>query len=165
MSITAYIPALIAVVLLLLRQLSVRPLKDRPTLALILLVIGAAQTAQFAQETPIGGLDIALGLASLAVGAGLAAVRAHTVRLWRDGDAVLTQGTVWTLLLWIVGIGQHLVFELFTHTRGFGASTLLVYFGIVLLVQRLLLSRRARLLHLTAPTAPRRGAIGDGARA
>ncbi|PII81701.1 hypothetical protein BMH32_10735 [Leucobacter sp. OLJS4] len=165
MSYTSYIPALIAVVWLLVRQLSVRPLKDRPALALILLMIGAAQTAQFAQDTRIDGLDVALGLASLVVGTGLAAVRAHTVRLWRDGDAVLTQGTVWTLLLWIVGIGQHLVFEFFTHTRGFGTATLLVYFGVVLLVQRLLLSRRARLLHLTAPADSRRGAFGDEARA
>ena len=165
MSYTSYIPALIAVVWLLVRQLSVRPLQDRPTLALILLVIGAAQTAQFAQERTIDGIDVLLGLASLAVGAGLAAVRAHTVRLWRDGDAVLTQGTWWTLLLWIVGIGQHLVFEFFTHIHGFGTATLLVYFGVVLLVQRLLLSRRARLLHLSDTDSHRRGAIGSGARA
>ena len=110
---------------------------------LVLVVVGLVETVQFVKHhhTPPG--DLALVVVSLVIGAGLAAVRAHTITLWRDpSGVVLRRGTAWTAVLWIASLGQHLLIDAFVHT-GLGAVSLLLYFGVVLLVHQCLLLLRA----------------------
>ncbi len=51
--------------------------------------------------------------------------------------------TVLTAALWVVGLGQHLLVDLLAGDHGLGSASLLAYFGLVLLVQRLALLHRA----------------------
>lgn len=126
------------------RQLSVRPLKERSRIGWVLLAIGVVETVQFAGSHSVDGTDLALLALSAAIGCVLALGRAFTVRLWSEGDTVLRQGTVATAVLWLVGLGQHLLVETVVHAPGLAEASLLGYFGLVLLVQRAVLLDRAR---------------------
>jgi hypothetical protein len=138
---------LIAVVVLawvLSRQLSVRRLQERSRVGLILLLIGVIETAHFLSSHSLAARDVVLLIASAAVGCGLAVVRAFTVRIWADQGEVLRQGTVWTAALWLVSIGQHLLLDSLVSVDGLAQTSLLAYFGLVLLVQQTVLVDRAR---------------------
>lgn len=134
---------------LLVRQLSVRPLKERSHLALILVVGGLIGAAEFFGNHRPGPAEVVLPLLSLVVGIGLAAVRAYTMRLWRQDGEVLRQGTWVTAVLWLVSIGQHLLVDRLV-LAGAGSATLLLYFGVVLGAQRQVLLLRAQKAALVA---------------
>jgi hypothetical protein len=80
-------------------------------------------------------------------------VRALTVRLWRNGDLVLRQGTWVTMALWIVGVAIH---ALVGALADISDSTLLLYMGITLGAQQLIVQARAR----QPERLPQRGAAG-----
>ncbi|MFB6535480.1 hypothetical protein ACFCY8_19050 [Streptomyces noursei] len=136
--------AVTAVVLLWLvaRQLVERPLRERSPVGLVLLTLGAVQTGWYVTAHPLSWRDGALVVASLAVGVLLAAVRAFTVRLSVRGDRIVRRGTPLTAALWVVGLGQHFLIDTGV-AAGLGAVTVLVYFGVVLLAQQLVLIRWA----------------------
>jgi hypothetical protein len=134
----------VVLVLLLTLQLSARPLRDKPTIGVILAVVGLAESAQFFTAHHPGAGDIALMVLSLAVGAALAAVRAlFTVRIWSQDGRLMRQGNALTALLWVVSIGQHLLIDRLVMP-GAGTVTILFYFGVVLIVQRAVLLARAQ---------------------
>lgn len=140
---------------LLVRQLSVRPLRDRSILPLLLLVIGVVEIANFATQHSVGASDIGLLVVSTLIGAALAFARGFTVRIWSTGNQTVRQGTIWTALLWLVAIGQHFLIESFVHQPGLAETSLLAYFGVALLVQRATLLARARNLGFMAPAVAR----------
>jgi hypothetical protein len=70
---------------------------------------------------------------------------------------VWQQGSWVTAVLWVVGIGQHLLVDSLV-APGLGADSLLLYFGIVIFAQRQVVLARARAHGLVPPvTAGTRG--------
>ncbi len=125
------------------KQVTRQPLTTKTRLSLILGLIGLAETWSFAQHTHLTGHDVALTALSMAVGVGLALVRARTVRVWADDASVWQQGTWVTAALWVAGIAQHLLIDS-QVARGLGTASLLLYFGIVIFAQRVVIVARAR---------------------
>lgn len=113
--------------------------------------IGAVEVATYAGPHPPGAVTVATIVASLVVAVVLGAARASTVRLWVDDGRVLRQGTAVTIVLWLVSLGLHLLSDEELAARGHDAAQLgqlsvLLYLGITLGVQGLLVRRRARTL-------------------
>lgn len=129
---------------LLYRQLTERPVKERSLLGWIVLAYGVFAVSRFVPSTPVTPWDVAVLVGSALLGCALAALRAYTVRLRRHDGQLMQQGTVLTAALWIVGLGQHLLSELLMSTPALAQTTLLAYFGVVILVQRGVLLARAR---------------------
>jgi len=101
-------PANIVIGLLVLawiigKQLRRQPLSDKTRLGLILGVVGLVETYNFTRHTPVTRGDLALTGLSIAVGLGLAVLRARTVRVWSDQGGVWQQGSWVTALLWVAG--------------------------------------------------------------
>lgn len=149
---------LAVLVLILVRQMQVRPVRASMRLPLILAVIGVIQLTQFFQHgqhraTPA---VIAALLGSLVLAALLGAARALTVRLWTDGGQALRQGTWITVLLWLVSLGVHLGYDYLVigngSDSGLGTASLTLYFAVTYTIQRLILTARAQRLPGTADT-------------
>ncbi|TDP96675.1 hypothetical protein [Labedaea rhizosphaerae] len=129
---------------LLSRQLAVRPLRERSMIGLVLLVVGLVEAGQFVSAHSLDAGDLALLVLSLAIGCALAVVRAlWTIRLWVQDGRTMRQGNALTALLWVVSLGQHLAVDKVV-LAGAGSATILLYFGVVLVVQREVLVLRAR---------------------
>ena len=136
--------AVLVLAFLLSRQLAVRPLRERSMVGLVLVVAGLVEAAQFLTAHHPGAGDVALLVLSLAIGCALAAVRAlWTIRLWVQNGRTLRQGTALTALLWVVSLGQHLAVDKVV-LAGAGSATVLLYLGVVLVVQQEVLVVRAR---------------------
>jgi len=134
----------LVLVFLLRRQLSARPLRERSVIGLVLVALGLVGSAQFFAAHHPGAGDIALLALSLVIGCALAVVRAlWTIRLWVRDGRTLRQGNALTALLWVVSLGQHLAVDKVV-LAGAGSATILLYFGVVLTVQRQVLVLRAR---------------------
>lgn len=144
--------ALAVLALVLWRQLTTRPLRERPLIAVILVLLGVADTVPAASRTTPSPRDAGLLLLSLAIGIALAALRALTVRIWADGDRVLRRGTILTALLWLASLAQHVTVTA-SVSGGLGNTTLLIYFGLVLIAQHQILMIRARRRGLPARPA------------
>ncbi|TDV43112.1 hypothetical protein [Actinophytocola oryzae] len=134
----------VVLALLLARQLTARPLRDKPTIGVILVVFGLVESARFFTDHHPNVGDVALMVLSLAIGSALAAVRAlFTIRIWSQNGRPMRQGNALTAVLWLVSLGQHLLTDQFVMA-GAGTATILCYFGVVLIVQRAVLLTRAR---------------------
>jgi hypothetical protein len=144
----------IAVLALLLgRQLTTRRLSETYRLSLILAVIGVIEFVDFLRGHPHddGGIAAAV-VGSLVLAAGFGAVRALTVRVWRDNGQLLRRGTWLTALLWVVSLAAHLGYDYLVagHIAGkdggnVGNATILLYLVVTLSVQQfILLNRVAR---------------------
>lgn len=135
--------AIVVLAWVLYRQLTTRPLRKQSWAAIILILVGGADTVQFTSRITPSARDAGFLLLSAVVGAGLASVRGLTVRIWADGDQVLRRGTILTALLWLISIAQHIVIGRLA-SDGLASATLLLYFGLVLAVQQQVLLVRAR---------------------
>jgi hypothetical protein len=154
----------VVLALLLARQVTTRPLSGGYRLPLILIVVGLFEFAAFLvgggqqlaqvlkgqRSFPAihDGSTVVVALAGSLVIAGLsAAVRAPTFRLWWQNDQYWRKGTAVTLVLWIVSLAAHLVYDdLISHSsslRGLGNATVLLYFAVSLGIQRMFLTARA----------------------
>ncbi|RLP84759.1 hypothetical protein D9V34_01830 [Mycetocola lacteus] len=135
---------------LLINQLRVKPLTTSHKLWIILAAIGVARAYGFLADHPLTVSDVLLTLVSIAIGAGIALYRAHTVRLWSDNGTAMRQGSWLTGVLWIVGIAQHLLVDLFV-AEGLGVATLTFYLALMLAVQRFAINNRAVKMGLIKP--------------
>jgi hypothetical protein len=138
----------IAVVLLLLaRQVQKRSVKEdsRPLIFLILAVVGLAEAAQFLKSHSVGSEAILLTVGSLVLAAVFGVIRAFTVRLWREDGKLYRQGTVLTIVLWLVSIGIHFGGDTLidSSAKGLSSSTLLLYLAMTLGVQQIVVRYRA----------------------
>jgi hypothetical protein len=124
---------------LLVTQVRRRPVKTRLLFPLILMALGVTSFTSYRGGTAPTGLAIIL-LSLLIGGVGLAVWRAYTVRLWIQDGQVWRQGTGLTVALWLIGVAGHVAADAWTHA---GSSTYLLYFGVALLAQRLVLQARA----------------------
>jgi len=132
----------LAVLLFILwRQRQIRPLRSRATGAIVLAVLGLGSLTAYARAQPLTGGQIAWIVALLALDAvGLGAVRALTVHVWIDGNGqAWRQGTWWTVLLWIAGAAAHVFGD---GASGVGSASSLLYLGLTLATQRLVLTAR-----------------------
>jgi hypothetical protein len=149
--------ALAVLALVLSRQLQKRRVREaRPyRLILVLGVIGVVETAQFDQQHAVSAAGWGLLAASLALGAGLGALRGLTTHVWREDGVLYRQGDAITVMLWLVGIGLHLGLDLATghvdhDAAGLGSSSVLLYLALTLGIQRVLVLERADHLPQTA---------------
>ena len=133
------------------RQLQTRGIREERGLLLYVLVfaLGVLQASTFLQHHRVGTTAIVFVTISIVIGIGLGALRGRLTHLWRADGQLLRRGNPWTIGIWIVGLGIHLGIDLYSsqldHTaEGFATSTLLLYVGLSLGAQRLVLLRRAK---------------------
>jgi multisubunit Na+/H+ antiporter MnhB subunit len=139
--------------LFLSRQLVTRRLSESYRLSIILAIIGIYEFAVFLNGHPRDDGGIAAAVAgSLVLAAGFGAVRALTVRVWRENGQLLRRGTWLTALLWVLSLAAHLGYDYLVagHVTGkngsnVGDATIILYLVVTLTVQRfILLNRVAR---------------------
>ena len=150
-NLTNLIIGVLVLVLLLSRQLVARRLSESYRLSLILAVIGIVEFANFLRGHPNEDGGIASALAgSLAIAAVSGAVRAPTVRVWRENGQLLRKGTWLTAVLWVLSFAAHLGYDdlVAGHITGknggnVGDATVLLYLVVTLTIQRFILLHRA----------------------
>jgi hypothetical protein len=100
----------------------------------------------FAVTIPDGKTAIVALVGSLVIAAVSAAIRVPTFRLWWQDGQYWRKGTAVTVVLWLVSLGAHLLYEGFTARdsalSGLGSATTVLYFGVSLGMQRVLLAAR-----------------------
>jgi hypothetical protein len=146
--------ALAVFVFILYRQLRPQPVNAvtgarRP---LVFGAVGVVLAGQYLLHHTVTTLGVVGLLVSLVVGAGLSSLRGHSVRLWRQDGAWWRRGTALTLVLWFCSIGSHLGIDaLVGHLdpaegigKGLGNATLLLYLGVSLGLQHLVVLQRVR---------------------
>jgi hypothetical protein len=143
-------------VLLIYRQLSVRPVNASALrLIAILLIIGLLQTYRFLSQNHAHPLTFAAIGGSLLLAAIFGALRARTVRIWLQDGQALSQGNWLTAVLWIASLAAHLGYDiLVAHgpgARGLGTATIVLYLAISLGFQRILVMQQAHRLQLADP--------------
>jgi len=152
-NLTNLIIGVVVLMLFLSLQLATRRLSESYRLPIILGVIGIVKLANFLKGHPNndGGIAEAL-VGSLVIAAVFGAVRALTVRVWRENGQLLRKGTWLTAVLWILSLAAHLGYDdlVAGHITGknggnVGDATLLLYLVVTLTIQRfVLLNRVAR---------------------
>jgi hypothetical protein len=151
------------------RQVRTRPLKESYTIPVILGITGlfefgafvmggGQQLASFLKghrsfaAIPDGRMIITAVAGSLILAAITGALRAPTVRLWRQDGQAWRKGTWLTVTLWIVSLSAHLGYDaLIAHGTGkadIGDATMLLFFAVSLTVQRWMLAARSRRIPL-----------------
>jgi hypothetical protein len=143
--------AVLVVAFVCYRQLQTRSIREERGLFLYVIVfaLGVLQTSTFLQSHRVGTTAIVLVCASVLVGIGLGALRGRLTHLWRADGQLFRRGNPWTIAIWIGGIGIHLGIDLYSgaldrSAKGFATSSLLLYVGLSLGMQRLVLLRRAK---------------------
>ncbi len=154
-----------AFVFILYRQLRASPVDAaggarRP---LVFAAIGVVLAGRYLLHHSVTTLGVVGLVVSLAVAAVLSYLRGRSVRVWRRDGAWWRRGTGLTLVLWFCSIGTHLGIDaLVGHLdpaegigKGLGNATLLLYLGLSLGLQHVVVVRRVRALpgpEVTAPT-------------
>jgi hypothetical protein len=148
-NITSIVIAVLVLGFVLVRQVQKRSIKEdsKPVLLLILLAVGLVDFVQFVQAHPVNGTGIAMLVASLVAAGVFGAIRAYTIRLWREDGVLYRQGNALTILLWLVAIGVHFGADvLIDHSgsaKGLATTALLLYIAVTFGVQRLVVRSRA----------------------
>jgi len=136
--------------LFLSMQLATRRLSESYRLSIILTIIGVVQFATFLNGHPHddGGIAAAV-VGSLVIAGVFGAVRALTVRVWRQDGQLLRRGTWLTGVLWVASLAAHLGYDYLVagHVTGknggnVGDATVLLYLVVTLTVQRFVLLNR-----------------------
>ena len=135
---------LLVLVFIIYRQRRVRLVRESVsiTLPLILAIVGISNFEYYLSSNPLtmtSTISIIVSLLFLAVGMG--AIRAFSVRIWRQNGDVFRQATWLTIALWIVSIALHIAADQIGNT---GEATLLIYYAITLFVQRSIVYARAK---------------------
>ena len=158
-----FVGDLAVLVFVLAGQVRAKPLAGFK-LPVILVVIGALEAGSFlvgggqrmaeilkgqrsfAVTVPDGKTAIVALTGSLVIAAVGAAIRVPTFRLWWQDGQYWRKGTAVTVAVWLVSLGAHLLYEGVTARdstlSGLGAATTVLYFGVSLGVQRVLLTAR-----------------------
>lgn len=67
----------------------------------------------------------------------------YTVWLWRQDGQTYRQGNVLTTALWLISLALHVAIDAMV-TPSLGSVSILLYFGIIIVVQQQVLLARAR---------------------
>lgn len=120
------------------------------TLPLVLIAVGVLQGNLIDQTH--ASLSVTLLVAELVAGAALGAVRAFTMRIWRDAEGALWgKGTSWTVVAWVVMIAARFGFAAAGSAAGMTLQVgpVLIFLGLSLVVQAGIVGLRARSTHPT----------------
>lgn len=129
---------------ILYRTRQVRVVRARLALPVVLTIAGLGGLTGATRAAPMTAAQTGILAALLVFDAvGLGVVRAMTARLWREGEAVLSQGRWVTVALWLAGFAIHAGVDAAAHIN---SASQLLYIGITLGAQRLVLTARARRL-------------------
>lgn len=151
MSISNIVVGLALVAWLIVRQLQVRPVKERKPyqIAWILGVIGAVEISNYLGGRPLPPVAYVIMAVSLLVAALFGYLRARVTSVWRQDDGVLVrQGNAVAAVLWVVGIGLHLGIDLVLRAAvpslaQLGSVSLLLYLAVTIAAQRWVLTEKA----------------------
>ena len=139
---------LAAVVLIVARQFMARPMRTLPLVAVPLVLVGLGLQGTLAHH--LGATGAVLAGVSLAVSAGLGALRGRSERVWRTADGTLfRQGTKVTAGLWLLSIAIRLVAVGLDRAAGVHTPTgpaLELFLGASLAVQHAVIASRAGLI-------------------
>jgi hypothetical protein len=149
MSFFTYALGAIILILVLLRQVRVRPVPRvfQPRLPLVLGVIGLFEMFSYAGNHHVSAGAWGWVVGTLIIGAlGLGALRGLSMRVWAADGWVLRQGNALTMGLWLVSLLVHFAGDAAGNqagAAGLQASSFLLYLGITLSVQYYVVFRRA----------------------
>lgn len=154
-TLTSIAIGVVIVVLLIARQMMKRSVREdrKPIIMLVLFVIGLYDIGQYLHGHSVGGTAIAMTAASIVIAAVLGVVRAYTVRLWREGGTLWRQGTVLTLVLWVLSIGVHFGADFLIGggpSQGLTNTSLLLYIAVTFGLQQLIVQSRAARIPVAA---------------
>jgi hypothetical protein len=161
MSFFSYALGAVILILVLLRQVRVRPVPRvfQPRLPLVIGVIGLFEMFSYADNHHISSSAWLWVLGTLVVGAlGLGVLRGLSVRVWSGNGWVLRQGNAITMALWLLSLLVHFAGDTgqsHAGAAGLEGASFLLYLGVTLCVQNYVVYRRA--LPLWAALGPDAG--------
>ena len=149
MSFFSYAVGVLILILVLLRQVRVRPVPRvfQPRLPVVLGVIGLFEMFSYAGGHHVSSSAWGWVIGTLAVGAvGLGALRGLSMRVWTGNGWVLRQGNAVTMALWLVSLLVHFAGDAagdHAGASGLEGASFLLYLGLTLCVQYYVVYRRA----------------------
>ncbi len=149
MSFFLYAVGALILVLVLLRQVRVRPVPRvfHPRLPVVIGVIGLLEMFSYAGNHHVSSTAWLWVAGTLVVGAlGLGVLRGLSMRVWTGNGWVLRQGGAITMALWLVSLLVHFVGDAgqgHSGAAGLEGASFLLYLGVTLSVQYYVVYRRA----------------------
>jgi hypothetical protein len=149
MSSFSYAVGALILILVLLRQVRVRPVPRvfQPRLPVVLGVIGLFEMFSYASNHHVSSTAWFWVVGSTLVGAlGLGALRGLTMRVWTGNGWVLRQGNALTMALWLVSLLVHFAGDTagsHAGAAGLAGASFLLYLGVTLSAQSYVVFRRA----------------------
>src|SRR5580658_5210256 len=149
MSSFSYAVGALILILVLLRQVRVRPVARvfQPRLPVVLGVIGLFEMFSYAGNHHVSGDAWLWVLGTLVVGGlGLGVLRGLSMRVWKGNGWVLRQGNAITMGLWLVSLLVHFVGDSgqsHAGAAGLEGASFLLYLGVTLCAQYYVVYRRA----------------------
>lgn len=120
----------------------------RTQIGAVIALVGVIEFLNFARHHHLPASSYGILALSLLVGCGFGVARGFTVRLFVENGQLFRQGTVVTVVLWLVGVGLHLASDrAITHyggPAGAASASVLLYLALSLIVQGVVLRRRVR---------------------
>ena len=161
MSFFSYALGALILVLVLLRQVRVRPVPRvfQPRLPVVIGVIGSFEMFSYAGDHHVSSGAWLWVLGTLLVGAlGFGVLRGLSMQVWSGNGWVLRQGNALTMALWLVSLLVHFAGDTgqsHAGAAGLEGASFLLYLGVTLAVQNYVVYRRA--LPLWAQLGPDAG--------
>ena len=149
MSFFSYALGVLVLILVLLRQVRVRPVPRvfQPRLPVVLGVIGLFEMFSYAGNHHVSSTAWLWVVGTLVVGAlGFGVLRGLSMRVWTGNGWVLRQGSAVTMALWLVSLLVHFAGDAgqsHAGAAGLEGASLLLYLGVTLCVQYYVVYRRA----------------------
>jgi hypothetical protein len=149
MSFFSYALGTLILVLVLLRQVRVRPVRRvfQPRLPVVIGVIGLLEMFSYAGNHHVSSTAWLWVAGTLVVGAlGFGILRGFSMRVWTGNGWVLRQGNAVTMALWLVSLVVHFAGDTgqsHAGAAGLEGASFLLYLGVTLAVQYYVVYRRA----------------------
>ncbi len=149
MSFFSYALGAVILILVLLRQVRVRPVPRvfQPRLPVVIGVIGLFEMLSYAGDHHVSSSAWLWVVGTLAIGAiGLGILRGLSMRVWSTDNWVLRQGNAVTMSLWLVSLLVHFVGDTgqsHAGAAGLEGASFLLYLGVTLCAQYYVVYRRA----------------------
>ena len=149
MSFFLYAVGALILILVLLRQVRVRPVPRvfQPRLPVVIGVIGLFEMFSYAGDDHVSSTAWWWVVGTLVVGAlGVGVLRGLSIRVWTGNGWVLRQGGAITMALWLVSLLVHFVGDAgqgHSGAAGLEGASFLLYLGVTLCAQYYVVYRRA----------------------
>ncbi|PJI08974.1 hypothetical protein CUB90_14360 [Clostridium sp. CT7] len=135
---------LLVLFIIFYNQIRVRQVRNdmRLIFPIILIILGLSNLKNYFNTHTLTFMSLTSILISLFILAvAMGTLRAYTVKLWYKGSILFRQGTLLTIVLWIASSILHLMIDSIWHTS---QATFLIYYGITLCSQRLVVYYRSK---------------------